>query len=67
MIVKFRDLNSVFGSLEIENCFDEVQFRIIDSEIQEEKTISISHNSLFELIGQLLRIQAEIKKEASNG
>jgi hypothetical protein len=65
MIIKFECQHSD-NTLEVEQIAPkELQFRIYEDE--NEITLTLNENRLYSLIGQLLRMQSEMKKEVQNG
>ena len=66
MITKFICKSDVFKSIEFEKIGEGVTITIEDSEVNELQEVDLSEKDLFSLIGQLLRIQSEIRKEVDN-
>ena len=65
MIIKFECQHSD-NTLEVEQIASkELQFRIYEDE--NEITITLNEKRIYSLIGQLLRMQAEMKKGGQNG
>ena len=63
MIVKFKCLNSA-NVLEVEKEDDYVIFSIEDQdEMYSRQDVVITKDNLFSLIGQLLRLQSELKNK----
>jgi len=66
MITKFRSLEQD-NYLELEREVTHLLINIHHWEDAEDfKTVTLDEKSLFDLIGQLLRIQSEIRKEGGN-
>lgn len=66
MITKFecqKNLNNIEFKRELNNVF----VNISCWETGEYKSVRLTESNLFDLIGQLLRMQAEIRKEVQNG
>jgi hypothetical protein len=68
MITKFMCNDDSFKSLEfsIKNK-TELEVLITDEETNLKEFVTLKEKDLFNLIGQLLRVQSEIRKESSNG
>ena len=67
MITKFRGIDSDH-TIEFERSErSNVNVIIEDCSTEEYQLITLSDKDLFNLIGQLLRIQSEIRKEVNNG
>jgi len=67
MIIKFNSehINSV---IEVQKSdYKEISVFITNNEDGHEAGVFLNEQSIFLLIGQLLRLQSEIKKEVSNG
>jgi len=66
MITKFKTLSDYNAFIEVSNDNDYLRISINDEDhgINE---VLLSEKDLFNLIGQLLRIQSEIRKESNNG
>jgi hypothetical protein len=67
MITKFRCVDDFTRSLEIENLGGKICFSIDEIDSSEYLEVNISKEDLFSLIGHLLRVQSEIRKEVGNG
>lgn len=67
MITKFRCLHQEGVVLEVERSHYKEITVVIENEIREtSNSIVLSEQDLFNLIGQLLRLQSEIKKGGNN-
>lgn len=65
MITKFRCVDDFTRSLEVENLGEKICFSIDEIDSSEYLEVNISKEDLFNLIGHLLRVQSEIRKEGS--
>ena len=66
MITKFvcdENHNSIEFKRELNNVFINIE----DWQTGDYKSVNLNEQNLFDLIGQLLRMQAEMKKEVSHG
>jgi len=67
MITKFN-CEQTHNSIEFSREVDNVLITITEFDLQSEYLdVTLTKENLFSLIGQLLRIQAEIKEEVKNG
>lgn len=66
MITKF-ECNENLNYIEFKREANNVLVNITCEETGDYKAVKLSGSDLFDLIGQLLRMQSEIKKEAQNG
>ena len=68
MITKFNDCVDGVSSIEIRRKEETVLIEVMEdfSNPLGSYEVNISYDDLFSLIGQLLRIQSEIKKEVQN-
>ena len=68
MITKFNCQDENFKAIEFSRTsHNQLEIEMIDEETDERNSIYLTEKNLFDLIGQLLRIQSEIRKEQSNG
>ena len=67
MITKFKDRVNLFSTIEFSREEKNLTITLKEKDFENPIKITLSSQDLFDLIGQLLRIQADIKKGIDNG
>ena len=68
MITKFNCQDDNYKAIEFsKTSHNQLEIEVIDEEIDERRSVYLTEKDLFNLIGQLLRIQSEIRTEVKNG